>query len=67
MTIQDIEKINKPFLIASDIHEFLGVDPHSIRCQAWEDPKKLGFPVIVCGRRLLIPKDGFIRFYKGAE
>ena len=51
-------------LLASDIAPFLGVDPQDIRGQAKKDPSKLGFPVIVMGSRVKIPKEGFVHFMK---
>lgn len=65
MTISDIEAMDKPFLLAADVAEFLKMKPQNIRCQAHADPSKLGFPVIVVGTRVRIPKDAFIKFLKG--
>ena len=65
MTLADIEKLDKPMLTAKDIAPFLGANPYSIHCQAQSDPQKLGFPVIVLGRRVRIPKERFIKFIKG--
>ena len=45
----------------------LRCDSQSINLQAKEDPSKLGFPVIVMGSRVRIPKAGFIKFCEGAE
>lgn len=66
MTLADIEKIDKSILTAADIADYLGTDPNTIRIQAHENAKMLGFPVIVLGSRVKIPKEGFIRFCKGA-
>ena len=60
--LSDIEKLDKEFLLAVDIAPVLGVDPQDIRGQAQEDSSKLGFPVIVTGTRVRIPKDAFL-FY----
>lgn len=65
MTLADIEKIDKSILTAADIADYLGTDPNTIRIQAHENAKMLGFPVIVLGSRVKIPKEGFIRFCKG--
>ena len=64
MTLADIESINKEFLIPSDVAEFLGCDKYSINVQAKENPDKLGFPVVVMGSRVRIPKAGFVYFCK---
>lgn len=51
----------------AEVGEILGVNPHSIRIQAREDPDKLGFPVSVIGRRCYIPKAPFFRWLNGEE
>lgn len=62
MTISDLEAVEKDFLTAADIAPVLGIDPHDIRVQAQVDAGKLGFPVIVTGSRVRIPKEGFIYY-----
>jgi hypothetical protein len=64
MTLADIEKINDEFLLADDIAPLLQSNPQSIRGQAQENPAKLGFPVIVVGTHVKIPKAGFLFFMK---
>lgn len=64
MTLQNIESSNKELLLAEEVAGYLGLNPQSIRSQAQADANKLGFPVIVCGSRVLIPKDGFVHFIK---
>ena len=62
MTLQDIENMNKEYLLATDVAPVLGCDPSDLRAQSQLDPSKLGFPVVVIGTRVKIPKDGFV-FY----
>ena len=64
MNILNIEENKSEFLRAEDVGEILGVDPQYIRSQAQSDPRKLGFPVIVIGRRVHIPKQAFLYFCK---
>lgn len=64
MTLADIQSINKDFLNADDIADYIGADAQDIRDQCKRDPSKLGFPVIVCGSRVKIPKAGFVHFIK---
>lgn len=64
MTLQEIEKTNKNILRASDVADLLESDPQDIRDQAHRDPSKLGFPVIVTGSRVKIPREGFIHFMR---
>ena len=40
----------------------LGVAPQSIRIQAQEDPKKLGFPVVQMGKRTMIVRGPFLAY-----
>lgn len=60
--LSDIERIDREFLLAKDIAPALGVDPQDIRGQAQVDSTKLGFPVIVTGTRVRIPKEAFLFF-----
>lgn len=62
MKLSDIEKLDKEFLLAADVAPVLGIDPQDLRGQARTKPELLGFPVIVTGTRVRIPKDGFL-FY----
>lgn len=64
MDITAIMDINKPMLTCADVAPFLGFDPNSLRLQAREDPSLLGFPVVVAGTRVQIPKEGFINYIK---
>lgn len=64
MTLQEIENSTKNHLIPSDIAELLDCDPHSIRVQAQTNPNKLGFPVVVIGSRVKIPRQGFLFYWK---
>ena len=66
-TLQEIKDCPKEILVPSDIEGLLGCEHYSINIQAHEDPSKLGFPVIVMGRRVRIPKAGFIRFMEGLQ
>lgn len=66
--LDELEKIDRDFLIPKDIAPILGVDPYSINVQAKQDivrgVSSLGFPVIVIGTRVKIPKIPFIRFMR---
>ena len=64
MTLQDIENMQKPTLDIAEVASVLDSWPQTLRCQAQEDPRKLGFPVIVQGSRVKIPRLGFIHFMK---
>ena len=64
MTLDEIRVSDKPFLTPADVAGVLAADAQSIRLQAREFPEALGFPVIVAGRRVKIPKRPFIRFMR---
>jgi len=63
-TIEDIEKIDRPYLIVKDIAPLFGADPHTLRCSLKEQSWRCGFPILECGNRLKIPKEAFIRWWK---
>lgn len=62
MTLNEIQKSQKIFLLPTDVAEVLGMSANSIRLQAQKDKSKLGFPVIVAGTRVRIPRVPFLRF-----
>ena len=64
-TLEEIEALPKTMLTANDITEIVGADANSIRIQAHRDASRLGFPVIVIGTRVKIPKEAFLKFMRG--
>lgn len=66
--LDDLEKIDRDFLIPREVAEVLGVNPYNINVQAKQDREEgvnsLGFPVIIVGTRVKIPKMPFIRFMR---
>lgn len=67
MTLDEIRASDKTMLLASDVAQVLGCDPHSIRIQAREYPEQLGFPVVVIGNRTLIPRKPFLAYLGEGE
>lgn len=65
MTLDEIKKSDKLFLLPTDVAQVLGCNPHQIRMAARDDPEALGFPVTVIGSRTRIPRLPFIRFIEG--
>lgn len=65
MSLSDIEALPGEILTCKQIAPVLGADPYTIHMQAMDDPYMLGFPVIVMGRRVKIPKAAFLRFMRG--
>lgn len=66
-TLQEIKDCPKEILVPTDVAGVLGCEPYSINLQAKKDPSVLGFPVIVLGSRVKIPKAAFIRFMEGLD
>jgi hypothetical protein len=64
-TLSELERMDCPTITPATVASILGQDPQSIRDQAHYDPKMLGYPVIVTGRRIKIPRLPFIQFIKG--
>lgn len=65
MTINEIKASDKVMLTPADVAEALGVDAQGIRVMAHEQPERLGFPVVVCGRNgraVRIPRVAFLRY-----
>ena len=65
MTLEDIKGMEREVLTPAIVAPILHCDPYYITVQARTDPKALGFPVIVMGRRTRIPRRAFIRWMEG--
>lgn len=65
--IKKLEESEEAFLYAEDVGRFLGISPQYIRIQARHDASKLGFPVIVVGSSIRIPRVPFLNFVKGSN
>lgn len=66
-TMEDIEAMDREFLTPEIVAGVIGWDPYSINLQVKADPTQLGFPVSMLGTRVLIPKEGFLRFCRGVR
>lgn len=66
-TLQDLAQRDRDVLLPDEVAEYLHLAPQQLRAQAREDPSKLGFRVIVCGSKTLIPKGPFIEFIGGIK
>lgn len=62
MTVEEMKLSPSEFVTARDVKDILHVDDSSIRKQARADASKLGFAVVVCGNKVLIPRVPFLRF-----
>lgn len=65
MTFDELKKSTAPFVTTADIAPIIGVGQQTLRGQARENPKMLGFPVTVVGNTVRIPRISFINFVEG--
>lgn len=65
MTLEDIKTMDREMLTPAIVAEVINGDAQKIRMQARERPELLGFPVIVYGSRVKIPRRAFIRYMDG--
>lgn len=65
LTLDQIEALPVEVLTCAQVAPLLGANPATIHGQATERPELLGFPVIVAGSRVKIPKRPFLRFMRG--
>lgn len=62
MTLEQIKKLPDEVLTCAQIAPLLKANPATLHDQACLRPELLGFPVIVAGRRVKIPRRPFVRF-----
>lgn len=62
MTLKEIEESTKEVLTCQDVAPVLMCNPATLHLQAMEEPWRLGFPVIVMGRRVKIPRQPFLKY-----
>ncbi|MBR3240254.1 MAG: hypothetical protein IKF99_17665 [Oscillospiraceae bacterium] len=65
MTMEQIRASDKDVLTCADVAPVLKANGYTLHLQAMECPERLGFPVVVAGRRVKIPRLAFIRFMEG--
>ena len=65
MTLKELEALETEVLTCKQIAPVLMANPATIHHQAMECPERLGFPVIVAGNRVKIPRIPFIMFMRG--
>ena len=65
MGLADIESMTKDTINCTTAASVLGCNPQLLRIQARECPQALGFPVIVVGKRVKIPRRAFIAYMRG--
>ena len=63
--LEELEAMTDEILTCQQVALVLKASPATIHRQAVECPERLGFPVIVMGSRVKIPRKAFIAFLKG--
>lgn len=56
------QKVDKEFFTPQEVSYVLRSDPQSIRVCARQRPDLLGFPIMIVGNRVKIPRIPFLRF-----
>mgnify|MGYP004540958213 FL=1 len=67
MTIEELKELDVNLLTPAQAAEVLGVSAQSIRVCARQRPDLLGFPVMVYGSRVKVPRLPLIDFLEGKE
>lgn len=65
MSLAELNEINRDYLTPQQVGKILNCAPYSINVQAKRNKDDLGFPVIIIGNRVKIPKQAFIEYMKG--
>lgn len=55
------------FITPAEAAAVLGCDAQSLRIQARRRPKALGFPVVIVGKRIKIPREAFLAHLDGTK
>lgn len=64
LTLDQLEALPAEVLTCAQVAPVLCANPATLHLQALERPELLGFPVIVAGSRVKIPKRPFLRFMR---
>lgn len=67
MTIEELKQMDVNLLTPAQAAEVLGVSAQSIRVCARQRPDLLGFPVMVYGSRVKVPRLPLIDFLEGKK
>lgn len=67
MSIEEMKGLAQDYLTPRDVAGCLGCTAYAINQQAKGDAGKLGFPVVIIGKRVKIPRIAFIKFMEGEK
>lgn len=57
------QKTDREWFTVTEVSGVLNQDPQHLRILARQQPERLGFPVIVAGTRVRIPRIPFLRLF----
>ena len=63
-TLKEIEALPGEILTCANVAKVLKAKPTDIHAQAMAEPERLGFPTIIHGTRVKIPKEAFLKFMR---
>lgn len=64
MTLEELERMDREYLIPKEVAGVLGCAPYAINVAAKQNPEVLGFPVTLVGTRAKIPKRPFLNYMR---
>jgi hypothetical protein len=64
-SIDEVNALEREYLTPRQASGILKCTPYAINIQVKLEPESLGFPVIILGSRVRIPKKPFIKFLTG--
>ena len=64
-TISDLMNLDRAYLVPTEVADVLGTTDQWVRVCARQRPDLLGFPTVIMGSRVKIPRIPFLR-YMGA-
>ena len=62
MTIDDVKRMDSAMIVPAVAAAVIGCDPNRLRVVARQRPYLLGFPTVIIGNRVKIPRLPFIKF-----
>ncbi len=65
LSLKDIAQLPGEMLTPEQVASVLEMNAHTIRVQAGQNPDVFGFPVMVVGTRVKIPKQPFLLYMRG--
>ena len=67
LTFEQIKALDKEMLTPMDVCGVLGCAPYNINVMAKQAPELLGFPVIMVGSYVKIPRRAFVNYIEGKQ